>query len=210
MVSPSTGKKPQVAPYSGDMLATVARSATVRLSAPGPKYSTKRLTTPICAQEFGDGEHQVGGGGLRSQLAGEADPHHLRHQHEVGLPQHDRLGLDAAHPPAQHAQAVDHGGVGVGADDRVGVGPREGGGRGAAVCRGRGAGGRRSRAGGAVLSDYLSKVFQVHLVADARSRRDHPQVGELALGPTQQRVALAVALHLDVHVEVAGVGNARR
>ena len=44
-------------------------------------------------------------------------------------------------------------------------------------------------------------------MADARSRRDHPQVAELALGPTQQRVALAVALHLLFHVEAAGFGH---
>ncbi len=35
-VSPSTGKKPQVAPYSGDMLPIVARSASGSLSSPSP------------------------------------------------------------------------------------------------------------------------------------------------------------------------------
>src|SRR5208283_2492722 len=37
---------PQVAPYSGDMLAMVARSASARLAKPGPKYSTNLPTTP--------------------------------------------------------------------------------------------------------------------------------------------------------------------
>ncbi len=45
-------------------------------------------------------------------------------------------------------------------------------------------------------------------MADAGSRRHHPQVVELALRPTQQRVALAVALHLQLHVSPAGVGDA--
>jgi hypothetical protein len=45
-VSSSIGKKPQVAPYSGDMLPMVARSAIVRLARPGPKYSTNLPTTP--------------------------------------------------------------------------------------------------------------------------------------------------------------------
>ena len=36
IVSESIGKKPQVAPYSGAMLAIVARSASDRLSRPGP------------------------------------------------------------------------------------------------------------------------------------------------------------------------------
>ena len=35
-VCKSTGKKPIVAPYSGAMLAIVARSATVMLASPGP------------------------------------------------------------------------------------------------------------------------------------------------------------------------------
>ena len=42
----------------------------------------------------------------------------MRHR----LAEHRRLGLDAADAPAQHAQAVDHRGVRVGADERVGVG----------------------------------------------------------------------------------------
>ena len=46
MVSSSTGKNPQVAPYSGDMLPSVARSAIVRPARPGPKNSTNLPTTP--------------------------------------------------------------------------------------------------------------------------------------------------------------------
>ena len=42
----STGNMVQVAPYSGDMLPMVARSATVRLAMPGPKNSTNLPTTP--------------------------------------------------------------------------------------------------------------------------------------------------------------------
>ncbi len=37
------------------------------------------------------------------------------------LAEHGGLGLDAADAPAEHAQAVDHGGVRVGADERIGV-----------------------------------------------------------------------------------------
>ena len=46
MVSASTGKKPHVAPYSGDMFPIVARSASGRLARPCPKYSTNFPTTP--------------------------------------------------------------------------------------------------------------------------------------------------------------------
>ena len=47
MVSESMGKNPQVAPYSGAMLAIVARSASARLSKPEPKNSTNLPTTPL-------------------------------------------------------------------------------------------------------------------------------------------------------------------
>ena len=45
--SSSTGKKPQVAPYSGAMLAIVARSANGKCCTPGPKNSTNLPTTPF-------------------------------------------------------------------------------------------------------------------------------------------------------------------
>jgi hypothetical protein len=41
------GKMPQVLPYSGAMLAIVARSASGRLARPSPKYSTNFSTTPF-------------------------------------------------------------------------------------------------------------------------------------------------------------------
>ena len=46
MVEASTGKKPQVAPYSGAMLAMVRRVATASSARPGPKNSTNLPTTP--------------------------------------------------------------------------------------------------------------------------------------------------------------------
>ena len=46
MVRSSTGKNPQVAPYSGAMLAMVARSASESAAIPSPKNSTNFPTTP--------------------------------------------------------------------------------------------------------------------------------------------------------------------
>jgi hypothetical protein len=48
MVASSMPKKPMVAPYSGAMLAMVARSGT-QARAPGPKNSTNLPTTLVCA-----------------------------------------------------------------------------------------------------------------------------------------------------------------
>jgi hypothetical protein len=46
-VTSSTGKKPHVAPYSGLMFPSVARSASASDGTPGPKYSTNFPTTPV-------------------------------------------------------------------------------------------------------------------------------------------------------------------
>lgn len=48
MLTSSTGKKAAVAPYSGHMLAIVARSAMDSWATPGPKNSTNLPTTPTC------------------------------------------------------------------------------------------------------------------------------------------------------------------
>ncbi len=78
-------------------------------------------------------------------LAGEAEADHRRQEQRQGLAEHGRLGLDPADAPAQHAEPVDHGGVGVGAHQGVAVGP--------AVVGG---------------EHHPRQVLQVHLVADAR------------------------------------------
>jgi hypothetical protein len=109
-----------VAPYSGAMLAMVARSARLSLAEAGAEELDELLDDALLAQHLGDAQHQVGGGGAFGQLAGELEADDLGHEHVHGLAEHDGLGLDAAHAPAQHAQAVDHGGVAVGADQRVG------------------------------------------------------------------------------------------
>ena len=53
------------------------------------------------------------------QLAGQLEADHLGDQHGDRLAEHGGLGLDAADAPAEHGEAVDHGGVAVGADQRV-------------------------------------------------------------------------------------------
>ena len=54
------------------------------------------------------------------QLPGQFEADHFGHQHVDRLAEHDGFGLDAADAPADDAQAVDHGRVAVGADERVG------------------------------------------------------------------------------------------
>ncbi len=74
------------------------------------------------AQHLGDRQHEIRGRGPFGQTALDLEADHVRNQHRDGLAEHCGLGLDAADAPAQHAEPVDHGGVRIGADERVGVG----------------------------------------------------------------------------------------
>ena len=78
---------------------------------------------------------------------GELHADDLRDEHRHRLPEHRRLGLDAADAPAEDAEAVDHRRVRVGADERVGV----------------------ERRPVFALHDDAREVLEVHLVDDALS-----------------------------------------
>ena len=73
------------------------------------------------AQHLRDGQHEVGGGDAFLERAGEMDADDFRREEINRLAEHAGLGLDAADAPADHAEAVDHGGVRVRADERVGI-----------------------------------------------------------------------------------------
>ena len=72
-------------------------------------------------QHLRDGQHQVRRRDPRLQRAGQVDADHVGRQEVDRLPQHSGLRLDAADAPADDSQAVDHGRVGVRADQRVRV-----------------------------------------------------------------------------------------
>ena len=128
------------------------------------------------AQDLRDGEDEVGRGRALAQRAGEPEADDLRHEHRERLAEHRRLGLDPADAPAEHAEAVDHRRVRVGADDRVGEGD--------AVAH----------------LDDAREVLEVDLVDDAGVRRHDLEVVERALSPAEERVALLVPLELELDV----------
>ncbi len=138
----------------------------------------------VLAQHLGDGQHEVGGGGAGGQLAGQLEADDARDEHGDRLTQHRGLGLDAADAPAEDAEAVDHGGVRVGADEGVGV--------------------------GLALADHdrAGQVLDVHLVDDAGARGDDLELVEGGLAPAQELVALLVAAVLQLDVLREGVGRA--
>jgi len=137
-------------------------------------------------QPLRDGEHEVGRGDSGLERAHQLDADDARQEHRDRLAEHRRFGLDAAHSPAEDAEPVDHRGVRVGADQRVGI---------------------RETAG--IAEHHLRQVLQVHLVADAAVGREHAQGLEGLLRPAQERVALAVALELELGVARQRIGGAR-
>ena len=112
-----------------------------------------------------------------------------RDQHGDRLAEHRGLGLDAADAPAEHAEAVDHRGVRVGADAGVRVGLQ--------------------LAVDLTGDDRAGQVLDVDLVHDAGARRDDLELVEGGLAPAQELVALAVALVLDLDVALEGVRACR-
>ena len=131
----------------------------------------------LAAEHLGDREREVHGAHAGAQATGEAQRDDGRHEHGDGLAERGGLGLDAAHAPAEHAQAVGRGGVRVGADERVEAG------------HGHVALGER------VGSDDLAEALHVD-----------PNVVEGARGPLEEREALAVALGLAPLVELGSGG----
>ena len=141
----------------------------------------------VLAQHLGDREHQVGGGRALRQLADQLEADDPRDEHRHRLAEHRGLGLDAADAPAEHAEAVDHRGVRVGADERVGVGLTP-----------------------SPLEDDAGEVLDVDLVHDAGARRHDLEVVERGLAPAQELVALLVALVLQLDVALEGVRRAEQ
>ena len=110
-VASSTGKKPMVAPYSGAMLAIVARSVTDIAATPAPKNSTN-LPTTLALRSISVMVSTMS----VAVTPGLAAPVRL-HADDVGgeeihrLAEHRGFGLDAADAPGDDAEAVDHRGV---------------------------------------------------------------------------------------------------
>ena len=138
----------------------------------------------VLAQHVGDGEHHVGGGDARFDLAGEFEADDAGDEHRDRLAQHRGLGFDTADAPAQHAEAVLHRGVRVGA--HAGVGVRD-----------------------TITGHHdAGQILDVDLVHDAGAGRDDLEIVEGALAPAQELVALAIALVFEFDVALEGVSGA--
>ncbi len=150
----------------------------------GAKELDELADDALLAQHLGDGQHEVGCGRAFAQLVLQAEADDLRDQHRNRLSQHGSFGFDSADAPAEHAEAVDHRGVRVGADQRVGIGQR--------------------LAGLAVRADedHARQVLQIDLVNDAGVGRNDGEVLERRLSPAQEGVAFFVALKFQLGIEL--------
>ena len=147
---------------------------------PGAEELDEFADDALLAEHLGDGQHQVGRRDALAEPAGEAEADDLGDEHRDRLAEHRRLGLDAADAPAEHGEAVDHGGVAVGADERIGIG------EGAAVL---------------LASPHgLREIFEVDLVADAGAGRHDAEIAEGLLAPAEEPVALAVPLIFELDI----------
>ncbi len=148
------------------------------------------------AQHLRDGEHEVGRGHALLELAGQPHADDLGEQHRIGLAEHGRLRFDAADAPAQHGEAVDHGGVGIGADEGVRIGDI-------------GDDGLAVELDLVLLRKHrLREVFEVDLMADAGAGRHHAEIVERLLRPFQEFVAFPVLPVFLLHVLLdRGVGG---
>ena len=140
----------------------------------------------VVSEDFGDPQHEIGRGRTLGEAPDQSHADDLGNQHVAGLPQHDRLRLDAAHAPADDSKAIDHRGVAVGADEGVRIQP------------------------GAVVPDHLGEVLQVHLMHDARCRRHHAEVAQRRLPPLEELVALAIPIELEFAVDGEGHAGVER
>ncbi len=135
---------------------------------------------PLLPENLGHGEDEVGRGHSFTKAPDELKSDHFRHDEVRGLPEHRRLGLDPADAPTENSEAVDHRGVRVGSDESVG---------------------EEIRLSVSLFPHHhFREVLEVHLVDDARRRRNDAKVVERLLAPPQELVALAVALELDLGV----------
>ncbi len=153
----------------------------------GTKELNKFADHTMLTQHFCHRQHQVSCRYTLFKPALEFDANHFRNSHGDRLAQHGSLGFDTTHSPAKYGQTVDHGGMAVGADQRVGICAQ------LAFAVGR--------------PDTTGQVLQIDLVTDTCPRRHHPEIVESLLPPAEKLITFPIALHFDAHVIFVGAAR---
>ena len=184
----SRGKKPELAPNSGVILAMTARSPADSVETPSPIEFDEAIREIDAAKALGHREREIGREHALPQTALKAHADDVRHADHHRHAEEDALGLEPAHAPAEHADAVDHRRVAVGADQGVGHGPRY-----AVALRG---------------GDDTRQALEIERVHDAGAGRMDADAREGARRPFHEAVALGIAAEFALHVAAERVGRA--
>lgn len=135
----------------------------------------------VGSENFGDAKGEIGRGDAFVEFAVEINADDFRDEEGDGLSEHACFGFDATHAPTNDAEAIDHGGVGIGADEGIGV------------------------ENVVLIENSFCEILEIDLVDDTDSRRDHSESIEGLLSPLQEFVAFLVTDELDGEVAVEGV-----
>ena len=186
MCSQSTGKSVDVAPNSGDMFDSVARSAMLEGAQSRPEEFDELADDAVRSQHLGQRQDEVGGRRARRERASGPDARAtIGFGRNIGWPS---IAASASMPPTPHPstpEAVDH--------RRVRVGPDQGVGKDPSVAR----------------QDDSPQMLEVDLMADPHARRHDSKALERLLSPVEQRVAFAVATVFPLQIGGISVGAAK-
>ena len=134
----------------------------------------------LLAEHLCHRQHQIGGGHTFLHRTRQLEADDIGDEHGNRLAEHGGFRFNAAHTPAQHAKAIDHGGVAIRAIAGIGEGKNI-----AGIRRG---------------PDDLRQIFQIDLVADAGAGRHNTEIIEGFLTPAEEFVTLPIPLKLNIHI----------
>ena len=140
------------------------------------------------AKHLGHAQGKIGCGDSFAETAREVNSDNFRREEIDRLSEHSRFSLDAADTPANYAETIDHGGVGIGADQTVRI--------------------VEITAAIPGMEDAARQIFKVHLMDNTDARRNNPECFKCLLAPFQKFIAFAVALEFHVKVQLHRVGPA--
>ena len=140
----------------------------------------------VLTEHVGNGEDHVCRSHAGGNLTRELKSDNAWHQHRHRLAEHGSLSLNTADAPAQNSEAVFHRRVGVSTDTCIRVGKT------------------------VTVEHDAGEVLDVHLVNNACSWGDNPEVVESTGAPTEELVALVIALVFNFNVLLDGIFRAER
>ena len=137
------------------------------------------------AQQLSHAQHKVGCCHTGDQFTSEINTHDFRHEECHWLAEHARFSFDATHAPTNHAKAVDHCRMRIGADEGIGI-----------IY--------------AIFFEHaFRQILQVHLVNNADAWRHDFEGIEGLFAPFEKLVAFTVTMKFQIKVARERITRAR-